>query len=61
MVHLANWRIVARYRQWIGKPDPSGFGEFFVYSNDQSWIRKKVKKLISEGHKILRIEYLRDN
>jgi hypothetical protein len=50
------WRIVARYKQWIGKSDPSNFGQFFVYSNDPSWLHEHANKLKSRGHKVYRIE-----
>ena len=53
---LGSWRIVARYRQWIGKPDPSNLGEFFVYSNDPSWLHEHANKLTLGGHKVYRIE-----
>ena len=56
MSHIGSWRIVARYQQWIGKPDPSNMGEFFVYSNDPSWLHEHSNKLTSQGHKVYRIE-----
>ena len=51
------WRIVARYRQWIGKPDPTDMGTFYVYSNDPSWLHEQANKLQLQGHKVYRIEH----
>lgn len=50
------YRIVARYRQWVGKPDPSNFGEFFVSSDDPSWIQEKAVELTRRGHKVYKIQ-----
>lgn len=50
------YRIHAQYRQWIGKPDPSGFGKFYVYSDDPSWTQEKAIDLTRKGHKVLSIQ-----
>lgn len=50
------YRIVARYRQWIGKPDPSNAGEFTVASDDPTWIHDKAAELSRRGHKVYKIQ-----
>ena len=43
------YRIRYRYRQWVGKPDPSGFGIGLVYSDDCEWIHSKAAELHRRG------------
>lgn len=50
------WRIVAVYRQWIGKPEQATDGTFYVSADDTSWLHEHVNRLKSQGHKVLRIE-----
>ncbi len=50
---MYKYKVTYRYRQWIGKSDPSGFGTATVESNDPSWIYKKVLRLTAQGHKVL--------
>ena len=54
------YRLSCRYRQWIGKPDPSGFGTFTVESEDPSWLQQHGQELTLKGHKVLRTEKLED-
>jgi hypothetical protein len=56
MANACKWRLVARYRQWIGKPDPTNAGTFRVLSNDVVWLREHAGKLERQGHKVYRIE-----
>ena len=46
------YRIEATYRQWIGKPDPSGFSTFAVTSEDPSWIHEEKLRILKQGHRI---------
>lgn len=47
------YRLVAQYRNWIGRPDPSGFGKFLYASNDPSWLHEQSVKLQSKGHRVI--------
>jgi hypothetical protein len=51
-----NYQLCCRYRQWIGKPDPSGFGTFNVASKDLAWLQSYGQELTLKGHTILRIQ-----
>lgn len=50
------YRIYYRYRRWIGKPDPSGFGTTYVYSDDPGWITQECSRLKRQGHQILKVQ-----
>jgi hypothetical protein len=47
------YRVHYRYRQWIGKSDPTDMGTSYIYSNDPSWIHERALRLKREGHKVL--------
>ena len=46
------WFYVGTYRQWIGKPDPSGFGRYEVRSKDPSWLHEYMLKAKSRGDRV---------
>ncbi|NBT35435.1 MAG: hypothetical protein EBT03_07830 [Betaproteobacteria bacterium] len=48
---------VVRYisRNWIGKPDPSGFGKYEIIYRDPSAAHEEAMRLVSQGHKIIGI------
>jgi len=52
------FRLEYRYRQWIGEPDPPGFGTQFIYTADPSWLHEECLRLTRHGHKVLRVEKL---
>lgn len=56
LMEAYSYRIRCRYRQWIGKPDPSGHGVFYVYSNDPSWLHEEALHRQRAGHKVLAFE-----
>jgi len=50
------YKVTYQYRQWIRKPDPSGFGKNTVVSDDYSWIHEQCLRLKSQGHRVLAVE-----
>lgn len=50
------YRIHCLYKNWIGKPDPSGFGKFYVYSDDPSWLHGESMRRERWGDKVLATE-----
>ena len=55
-VFLADYRIHYQYKNWIGKPDPSGMGTAYIVSEDVSWIHDKCLRLESGGDKVIAVE-----
>ena len=53
---MPTYRLVCRYRTWIGKPDPSGFGRFTVASSDPSWLHEEAVRLKRKGHAVYATE-----
>ena len=47
------YRIRYMYRQWIGKPDPSGFGKAYLQSSDLQWLQRESQRLTRNGHRVL--------
>lgn len=47
------YRLHAKYKNWIGKPDPSGFGDYYVYSDDPSWLHEEALRRTRKGDKVL--------
>lgn len=43
------------YRQWVDKPDPSGFGKCRVIYRDPSAAHEAALNLQSKGHKVVGI------
>lgn len=50
----SRYRILVQYRQWIGKPDPSGFSTYLLYSNDPSWLHEEAVRIQRRGHRIVK-------
>ena len=55
------YRLVYQYRNWIGRPDPSGFGRAVVSSDDPSWLHEHSIKLQSQGHRIIHTQRWEDD
>ena len=51
-----SYRIRVKYKNWIGKPDPSGFSEYYVYSDDPAWLHEEALRRKRLGDKILATE-----
>jgi len=47
------YRLHVQYQSWIGKADPSGFGKYFIYSDDPDWIFREALLRTREGDKVL--------
>ena len=50
------FRLVYVSKSWVGKPDPSGFGQSSLTSPDYSWLHEYAMKLKSGGGRVLRME-----
>jgi len=50
------YRLRIRYKNWIGKPDPSGFGTQHIMSNDPSWLHEEALRRRRWGDKVLATE-----
>lgn len=50
------YRLHVQYKNWVGKPDPSGFGDYYVYSDDPSWLHEEAQRLSRKGNRILSTE-----
>ena len=44
------YRIRYHFKNWREKPDPSGFGVQYIYSDDPSWLHEEANKLKRKGH-----------
>jgi hypothetical protein len=49
------YRITYTYRQWVGKPDPSGFGRASIDYFDPSAAHEAAMKLRRDGHANVRV------
>ena len=56
MTASPKYRIQCRYKNWIGKPDPSGFGTFSINSNDSDYLNQKAHELTRKGHKVYKFQ-----
>jgi hypothetical protein len=54
------YRAHMRYKNWIGKPDPSGFGDYYVISDSMSWLDKEVEGRVKCGDRLLGYERSED-
>ena len=50
------YRIHFQYKNWIGKPDPSGMGKAYYYSDDPGWITDQCSWLKQKGNKVLSVQ-----
>lgn len=50
------YRITYTHRQWVGKPDPAGFGRGYLTSHSRRWITEQAESLRLNGCRVLRIE-----
>jgi len=51
-----NFRLYVQYKNWIGKPDPSDFGKYYIYSDDPSWLHEEALRRKRQGDKVLATE-----
>lgn len=54
------FRVLHKYREWVGKPDPSGFSTQYFYAKTWKAIAKHIECLGKAGHKVLKIEEKND-
>jgi hypothetical protein len=52
----SSYRVIYTSVHWVGKADPSGFGENNLYSNDYAWLQEQTAKLASRGARVKAIE-----
>lgn len=57
VMDIAMTEVCERYfkgthRQWVGKPDPSGFGRYEVSSRDPSWLHERMLKDQGNGCRV---------
>ena len=43
-MHHHRYMFKMQYRQWVGKPDPSGFGSYYMHTDDPDWGHKQTLK-----------------
>ena len=55
-LNYTKFRVHYRYREWIGKPDPSDVGTTYLYSNDYGWLQEQIMRLTANGNQIIRIQ-----
>ena len=49
-------RAHLKYKCWKGKPDPSGFGDYYILSDSVCWLEKEVEGRVKRGDKLLGYE-----
>jgi len=50
------YRIRVQYKNWIGRPDPSGMGKYYLYSDDPAWLHDAALLRQRWGDKVLATE-----
>ncbi len=53
---VPKYRAHLQYEHWIGKPDPSGFGDYYLISDSMSWLEKEVAWRVERRDKLLGYE-----
>lgn len=55
---MRRFKLTARYRQWVGKPDPAGHGVYTISTDDPSYLHEAALNATRHGDRVIKIEKL---
>jgi hypothetical protein len=50
------YRAHFKYKNWIRKPDPSGFGDYYLCSDNLEYLKREAVTRASRGDKLLEFQ-----